>query len=71
MGANLPALGLSNKAVFEGDASTMAGDDDDEAALQSYAHASATPTSLLQTLEHPPFEEHLMRHTLWPEIEKL
>jgi elongator complex protein 2 len=49
----------------------MDGEDNDEAALQSYAHPSATPTSLLQTLEHPPFEEHLMRHTLWPEIEKL
>ncbi|GAB5592388.1 Elongator subunit elp2 [Umbelopsis nana] len=71
VGANLPALGLSNKAVFEGDASTMFDENEDAAALQSYAHPSATPTSLLQTLEHPPFEEHLMQHTLWPEIEKL
>ncbi|CAM0135097.1 unnamed protein product [Umbelopsis sp. WA50703] len=72
VGANLPALGLSNKAVFEGDMSANGNDDEDDyAALQSYAHPSATPTSLLQTLEHPPFEEHLMQHTLWPEVEKL
>ncbi|KAJ2962988.1 hypothetical protein NQZ79_g1991 [Umbelopsis isabellina] len=72
VGANLPALGLSNKAVFEGDGSTNANEDEDDyAGLQSYAHPSATPTSLLQTLEHPPFEEHLMQHTLWPEVEKL
>ncbi|CAO3688448.1 unnamed protein product [Umbelopsis ramanniana] len=71
VGANLPALGLSNKAVFEGDASTLAGEEGDEGSMQSYAHPSATPTSLLQTLEHPPFEEHLMQHTLWPEVEKL
>jgi elongator complex protein 2 len=91
LGANLPALGLSNKAVFEGnivifashscysyanstlpgDISTQVDEEDDTATLQSYAHPSATPTSLSQSLEHPPFEEHLMQHTLWPEVEKL
>ncbi|KAI8140023.1 WD40-repeat-containing domain protein [Fennellomyces sp. T-0311] len=72
VGANLPALGLSNKAVFEGDINEMSNAvDDDHTALQSYAHTSATPTSLMEVMTHPPFEEHLLQHTLWPEVEKL
>ena len=45
--------------------------DEDHTALQSYAHSSATPTSLMEVMTHPPFEEHLLQHTLWPEVEKL
>ncbi|OAD68764.1 hypothetical protein PHYBLDRAFT_117063 [Phycomyces blakesleeanus NRRL 1555(-)] len=71
IGANLPALGLSNKAVFEGDIETMVNSEENHATLQSYAQSSSTPTSLLETMVHPPFEEHLLQHTLWPEIEKL
>jgi hypothetical protein len=62
---------LKHTTYALGDASTLAGEEGDEGSMQSYAHPSATPTSLLQTLEHPPFEEHLMQHTLWPEVEKL
>ncbi|KAI9497334.1 WD40-repeat-containing domain protein [Zychaea mexicana] len=72
VGANLPALGLSNKAVFEGDISEMTdAADEDHTAIQSYAHSSSTPTSLMEVMNHPPFEEHLLQHTLWPEVEKL
>ncbi|KAI8071807.1 WD40-repeat-containing domain protein [Gongronella butleri] len=71
VGANLPALGLSNKAVFDTDIEAMQAADGNHATLQSYAHASATPTSLTETMAQPPFEEHLIQHTLWPEMEKL
>ncbi|KAI9020993.1 quinon protein alcohol dehydrogenase-like superfamily [Phycomyces nitens] len=71
IGANLPALGLSNKAVFAGDIETMVNSEENHATLQSYAQSSSTPTSLLETMIHPPFEEHLLQHTLWPEVEKL
>lgn len=45
--------------------------DEDHTALQSYTHTTATPTSLMEVMNHPPFEEHLLQHTLWPEVEKL
>ena len=67
--ANIPMLGLSNKAVenfvkvepvtdrgvFERDASEP---------------ASAMSAETFD-LDHPPLEDHLARHTLWPESEKL
>ncbi|GBC05107.1 hypothetical protein RclHR1_06030007 [Rhizophagus clarus] len=73
VGANLPALGLSNKAVFQADIKNFEESAQDEEFLsrQSYSHSSATPNSLMQTLDKPPFEEHLLQHTLWPEIDKL
>ena len=63
--ANMPVLGLSNKAVDaetagEGDGAENSGDvtiedgDEKESAILS-----------------PPLEDHLSRNTLWPEIEKL
>ena len=69
IGANLPALGLSNKAVFESDIERL--ENEELLNQQSYTHPSATPSSLTETMERPPFEEHLLQHTLWPEIYKL
>ncbi|KAK3308066.1 WD40-repeat-containing domain protein [Chaetomium strumarium] len=78
--ANMPVLGLSNKAI-----STI---DDDDAGLSSALVTAADPSnpssdrdalvdpasavrkSALE-IDHPPFEESLSRHTLWPEVEKL
>ncbi|CAG8496848.1 7052_t:CDS:10 [Funneliformis mosseae] len=73
LGANLPALGLSNKAVFQTDIENFekAAQDEEFLSRQSYVHSSSTPNSLVQTLSQPPFEEHLLQHTLWPEIDKL
>jgi elongator complex protein 2 len=62
--ANIPVLGLSNKAVVEGEA-------------QDQEDASITPetsTKLSQLDTHParpPLEDLLSRATLWPETEKL
>ncbi|KAK4519809.1 uncharacterized protein ATC70_010051 [Mucor velutinosus] len=68
VGANLPALGLSNKAVFEND--TLP-DDHIETNIGSHTVTSATAEQLAQVLQHPPYEETLIQHTLWPEVEKL
>ncbi|KAF2710061.1 WD40 repeat-like protein [Pleomassaria siparia CBS 279.74] len=67
--ANIPVLGLSNKAI------QTVGDDepvdngvaDDGEAVDP---ASVARKSTLD-FDHPPFEDHLARHLLWPETEKL
>ncbi|KAI0471099.1 RNA polymerase II Elongator subunit [Xylariaceae sp. FL0804] len=57
--ANMPVLGLSNKAI-------EAADDDAEINDTS---AAAAPDPM--TDSRPPLEDSLSRHTLWPEAEKL
>jgi elongator complex protein 2 len=75
--ANIPVLGLSNKAikmVTDEDADTETSTNDlvdlnDGSAADS---ASVVPKSILVELERqPPNEDHLARHLLWPEREKL
>lgn len=67
--ANMPVLGLSNKAI-------EAIDDDQEMEKPAEHNregldpGSAVHKSTL-LMDHPPFEDHLSRNTLWPEIEKL
>lgn len=70
--ANMPVLGLSNKAT------TTADDDDKEEepadVLAAGAEATTTSPDVAADLEapaRPPLEESLSRHTLWPEAEKL
>ena len=67
--ANIPVLGLSNKAIQAvGDDETAEnGDEDDREAVDP---ASVIRKSALD-FSHPPFEDHLARHLLWPETEKL
>lgn len=67
--ANMPVLGLSNKAIeaVDDDEEVPTGDHNDRDAIDP---ASIVHKSTL-AFDHPPFEEHLSRHTLWPEIEKL
>jgi elongator complex protein 2 len=67
--ANIPVLGLSNKAIQAvGDDEPIENEDEDE-------REAVDPSSVVRksTLEfsHPPFEDHLARHLLWPETEKL
>lgn len=72
--ANMPVLGLSNKATVEAD-------DDAAAAEQAKAvnpemdRSAVDPASIVRRSAldgaHPPLEESLSRHTLWPEVEKL
>ncbi|KAK2595778.1 Elongator subunit elp2 [Conoideocrella luteorostrata] len=67
--ANMPVLGLSNKAIdrVDDDQEIQPIDDRDRDAMDP---ASIVKKSYLE-IEHPPFEETLSRHTLWPETEKL
>ncbi|OCL03621.1 WD40 repeat-like protein [Glonium stellatum] len=67
--ANIPVLGLSNKAI-------QAVEDDETVAISDEGEREAVdPSSVIHksTLDfnHPPFEDHLARHLLWPETEKL
>jgi elongator complex protein 2 len=67
--ANMPVLGLSNKAieVVDDDEDVQPATEDDREALDP---ASIVRKSALE-IDHPPFEDNLSRHTLWPETEKL
>ncbi|OZJ05779.1 hypothetical protein BZG36_01299 [Bifiguratus adelaidae] len=70
LGANLPALGLSNKAVF--DASEVNTETEQDLLGRPIMDSSApTAATFGNTLRQPPFEEDLMTTTLWPEVEKL
>lgn len=71
--ANIPVLGLSNKAI-----DTAATEEEAEQARaeqdvndrQAVDPTSITSKSALNT-DHLPYEDQLARHTLWPEHEKL
>ncbi|KAG4419777.1 hypothetical protein IFR04_007087 [Cadophora malorum] len=67
--ANMPVLGLSNKAI------EAVGDDEEVAQGNPKDRNAPDPASIVRksTLSqaHPPLEDQLSRHTLWPEIEKL
>jgi elongator complex protein 2 len=67
--ANMPVLGLSNKAIetVDDEQEIQPIDDRDRDAVDP---ASIVRKSHLE-IDHPPFEETLSRHTLWPETEKL
>ncbi len=64
VGASVPPLGLSNRAVFEG--STI-----EEAPSASGQPIGSAKESLSAVLRQPPSEEQLSVETLWPELEKL
>lgn len=67
--ANIPVLGLSNKAIqaVNDDDPVENGDEEEREAVDP---ASVIRKSTLD-FSHPPFEDHLARHLLWPETEKL
>ncbi|CAG8763760.1 8144_t:CDS:2, partial [Cetraspora pellucida] len=70
--ANIPPLGLSNKAIFNYDVEKLSAQSEDEllSRQQTFSETLTTPSSL-KILEQPPFEEQLLQNTLWPEIDKL
>lgn len=76
--ASVPALGLSNKAIKEGEQDIQVKDEflvnygDDEGGEGGLDEADGSNTSFNPVaLEQPPFEEHLLQNTLWPEVQKL
>uniref|UniRef100_W5K7J8 Elongator complex protein 2 n=1 Tax=Astyanax mexicanus TaxID=7994 RepID=W5K7J8_ASTMX len=66
-GASTPALGLSNKAVFQDLAThnTQEKEGDFNSASAQYKESYFHPLSLT-----PPPEDHLLQNTLWPEVQK-
>ena len=66
--ANIPVLGLSNKTVNSSNIAGPATDADLDVELKS---DSDLRTNSQETAHHPPTEDQLARHTLWPEREKL
>ena len=64
--AAIPVLGLSNKAIEEGETSFI----DNNDSVPS-ARRPDDPQDIENPLNKPPFEDQLARHTLWPETEKL
>ncbi|KAI1738474.1 WD40-repeat-containing domain protein [Xylaria scruposa] len=69
--ANMPVLGLSNKAIEaiddDAEVNTSASPETDREALDP----GMTVRKSALEIDHPPFEDSLSRHTLWPETEKL
>ncbi|XP_055075443.2 elongator complex protein 2 [Misgurnus anguillicaudatus] len=69
-GASTPALGLSNKAVFQGDLTSQIPQqdtDDFNSRSDQYKESYFQPLSLTE----PPTEDDLLQNTLWPEVQKL
>lgn len=74
--ANVPALGLSNKATTSSSSDnptppTNPYDPTFTPTASTPQPAAGASSGILTSLLHPPLEEHLCRHTLWPEHEKL
>ncbi|KAI5284428.1 hypothetical protein KEM54_001339 [Ascosphaera aggregata] len=64
--ANIPVLGLSNKALDDEIPAS-----EEEGRQQTPDVPSASQVTSLLNLDHPPFEDHLSKFSLWPEHEKL
>lgn len=72
LGAKLPALGLSNKAIVEDSAEERERPDGSGMGPDGYDDgADLAPTSAPSVVTCPPLEEHLSQNTLWPETKKL
>eukprot|EP00055_Hartaetosiga_balthica_P005331 m.15465 g.15465 ORF g.15465 m.15465 type:complete len:823 (+) comp4482_c0_seq1:89-2557(+) len=73
--ASVPALGLSNKAVFGDDLAKLKAQKEEEDNVNGVPSFRSTgdvvyPVSV-DVFEHPPLEEHLTQNSLWPETRKL
>jgi elongator complex protein 2 len=66
--ANIPVLGLSNKAI-------TAVDDESNSKVEETHGEVVDPSSVFHRsaldIDHPPLEDHLSKHLLWPETQKL
>ncbi|XP_069675648.1 elongator complex protein 2 [Periplaneta americana] len=62
-GASVPALGLSNKAVYDSEELPR----EERHVKDEYPEFYFTPIDL----KEPPAEENLLQNTLWPEVHKL
>jgi elongator complex protein 2 len=71
--ANIPVLGLSNKAIsaVEDGTDEPTPDPKDASLNPTTDNSEPTASSTVPSQPAPPVEDHLARHTLWPEHEKL
>jgi len=75
LGATVPVLGLSNKAVYQDDIASWS--EEKLASDDSVTHAKKSPfvdePALFNPalINEPPVEDVLLQNTLWPEIQKL
>ncbi|XP_037364539.1 elongator complex protein 2 [Talpa occidentalis] len=68
-GATVPALGLSNKAVFQGDIASQPSEEEQLLTNTGFEYHQVTFQPSILT--EPPTEDHLLQNTLWPEVQKL
>ncbi|KAI0201115.1 WD40-repeat-containing domain protein [Astrocystis sublimbata] len=70
--ANMPVLGLSNKAIeaVDDDVEVDTPANPEMADREALDPGTTVRKSALE-IDHPPLEDSLSRHTLWPETEKL
>ncbi|CAH2283887.1 elongator complex 2 [Pelobates cultripes] len=68
-GATVPALGLSNKAIFQGELSAQSVQVEEKFSSVSDQYSQLYFQPLVLT--DPPTEDHLLQNTLWPEVQKL
>ncbi|GAB1600873.1 elongator complex protein 2-like [Argonauta hians] len=66
-GASVPALGLSNKAIYCTEKTGETEEKEESHPNDQYPEVYFSPV----TLHEPPTEEHLLQNTLWPETHKL
>ena len=74
LGALVPALGLSNKAVYDGDSAAEPSAEGFPGAAQGPAYPEGpdlAPAAAPHAVAGAPLEEHLGQSTLWPEVHKL
>lgn len=74
LGASVPALGLSNRAVYVGNNTSIEEERNKAKANSSFEYGEGpdfAPFSAPAVVAGPPLEEHLAQSTLWPEIHKL
>eukprot|EP01147_Barroeca_monosierra_P008732 gene8732-1115_t len=70
-GASVPALGLSNKPVYEEDSQMeTSSSEKNEQYFRSTTEDTVYPFKHT-SIQHPPFETQLVQNTLWPEVRKL
>eukprot|EP00795_Rhopilema_esculentum_P014029 gene14029-5004_t len=73
VGASIPALGLSNKAVFKSDLENWkdeSGGKSQPMKASTFASEDPAPYTPI-TISAPPPEDILLQNTLWPEVHKL
>ncbi|GAQ91522.1 hypothetical protein KFL_008000030 [Klebsormidium nitens] len=71
LGANMSALGLSQKPIYAAGGANNGDKNGGEMGGLGGEAFDTVPEAAPKVLEEPPLEEHLAQNTLWPEVRKL